>query len=89
MVENVEYTDGDFVEARRKRFSSANAKLSEIYKRLVKAGEKKLFYVSASKLLGEDGEATVDGTHPTDLGFMRMADAIEPALRRALKSNRF
>jgi lysophospholipase L1-like esterase len=89
MVENVEYTDGDFVEARRKRFSSANAKLSEIYKRLAKAGEKKLFYVSASKLLGADGEATVDGTHPTDLGFMRMSDAIEPALRRALKSNRF
>ena len=31
------------------------------------------------------GEATVDGTHPTDLGFARMADAIEPTLRRALK----
>ncbi len=88
MVENVEYADGNFVEARRKRFSSANAKLGEIHKRLVKAGEKKLFYVSASKLLGADGEATVDGTHPTDLGFVRMADAIEPALRRALKSNR-
>jgi len=27
----------------------------------------------------------VDGTHPTDLGFMRMADALEPVLREALK----
>jgi lysophospholipase L1-like esterase len=38
--------------------------------------------------LGSDGEATVDGTHPTDLGFMRMADAIEPTLHRALKASR-
>jgi lysophospholipase L1-like esterase len=88
MVENIEYADGVFVEARQKRFADANARLAEIHKRLVKAGEKKLFYVSATKLLGNDGEATVDGTHPTDLGFVRMADAMEPALRRALKSNR-
>ena len=88
MVENVEYADGKFVEARQKRFAASNAKLGEIHKRLTKAGQKKLFYVSAPSLLGNDGEATVDGTHPTDLGFVRMADAIEPALRRALKSSR-
>jgi hypothetical protein len=68
MVENVQY-GRRFCRSAGKRFSSANAKLSEIYKRLAKAGEKKLFYVSASNLLGADGEATVDGTHPTDLGF--------------------
>ena len=49
-------------------------------------GDKKLIYVSAKGLLGADTEGTVDGTHPTDLGFLRMADAIEPGLRRALKS---
>jgi len=88
LVENIEYTDGDLVLARKTRFNDANTKLQEIYKRLVKAGERKLFYVPTAKLLGSDGEATVDGTHPTDLGFMRMADAIEPILRRAIKASR-
>jgi len=88
LVENVEYTDGDFVMARKGRFNGANEKLREIHKRLIKAGEKKLFYVPSAGLLGIDGEATVDGTHPTDLGFLRMADAIEPALRRAVKAIR-
>jgi hypothetical protein len=40
--------------------------------------------VPGESLLGSDGEATVDGTHPTDLGFDRMADAFAPVLRRVL-----
>jgi hypothetical protein len=48
--------------------------------RPAKTVEEKLFYVSAPSLLGNDGEATVEGTHPTDLGFVRMADAIEPVM---------
>jgi len=35
-------------------------------------------------LLGTDGEATVDGVHPTDLGFQRMAAGIAPAVRAVL-----
>ncbi len=85
LVENVPYPDGDFVETRAQRYTQSNARLREVYKRLLKAGDKKLFYVPAARLIGTDGEATVDGTHQTDLGFMRMADAIEPALRRALR----
>ncbi len=88
LVENVAYTDGDFVALRRERYTRANARLRETYDRLRRDGDKHLFYVSAKDLLGADTEATVDGTHPTDLGFLRMADAIEPALRRALNSHR-
>ncbi len=83
LVENVPYPDGDFVVPRHERYTQANARLHELYRRLVRAGDKKLFYVSAAKLIGTDGEGTVDGTHATDLGFMRMADAVEPALRAA------
>ncbi len=35
----------------------------------------------AEGLLGSDSEATVDASHPTDLGMFRMADALEPVLR--------
>jgi lysophospholipase L1-like esterase len=85
LVENVPFPDGDFVPPRHDRYANSNARLREIYERLLKAGDKRLLYVAAANLLGQDGEATVDGTHATDLGFMRMADAIEPALQRALK----
>lgn len=33
---------------------------------------------------GDDGEGTVDGTHSTDLGFIRMADALQPLLESLL-----
>jgi len=36
-------------------------------------------------MLGDDGEATVDGIHFTDLGMMRYADLLYPVLRRVLK----
>ena len=44
-----------------------------------------MHYVEGDGLLGDDGEGTVDGSHPDDLGFMRLADALEPVLRRALQ----
>ena len=48
------------------------------------AGDKNVYYVPTTRLLGADGEDTVDGTHPTDLGFLRMAQGIAPAVREAL-----
>ena len=67
------------------RYTSSNAAFASAWSRLQAAGVKGLYRVACQDLLGDDGEATVDGTHPTDLGFLRMADAIEPTLRRALQ----
>jgi lysophospholipase L1-like esterase len=34
-------------------------------------------------LLGADfNECTVDGVHPTDLGFIRMAEQLNPVLKK-------
>jgi hypothetical protein len=88
LVENIPYTDGDFVAIRRNKVAAANLELRGAYDRLRKSGVRNLFYVPAKNLIGDDAEATVDGTHPTDLGFQRMADGIEPVLRRALKVGR-
>ena len=38
--------------------------------------------------IGDDAEGTVDASHPTDLGFMRQADAFEPVLRAVLQADR-
>ena len=58
------------------------------YEKLRKEGEKRVYYVRAEKLYGDDGEATVDGTHATDVGFMRMADEVGRVLRGVVKSRR-
>ena len=51
---------------------------------LVAGGVKNLHYRKGDDLFGTDGECTVDGVHPTDLGMLRCADALEPDLRRIL-----
>ncbi|MFC5528112.1 SGNH/GDSL hydrolase family protein [Cohnella yongneupensis] len=48
-------------------------------------GDNHLFFYDGESLLGSDfAECTVDGVHPTDLGFWRMADHLEPVLRTYL-----
>ena len=57
----------------------------EAYDRLIASGMKELYYLEGDALLGEDGEATVDGSHPSDLGMNRYADAFEKVLKPLLK----
>ncbi|HRE81525.1 MAG TPA: SGNH/GDSL hydrolase family protein [Opitutaceae bacterium] len=88
LVENIVYVDGPYVEeGRGRRSRESNTALAAIYHDLLANGEKEIYYVRADQLLGEDGEDTVDGTHPTDLGFSRIAAGMEPVLREALKMN--
>jgi len=56
------------------------------YENAVAAGDKNVYFIDGEALFGTtDRDAcTVDGTHPNDIGFLRMADGIEPTLRQAL-----
>jgi hypothetical protein len=83
LVENLEYPDGSAIPARKMSYAIGNRNLCGIYDRLSRM-DHQLYYVSAQDLIGTDGEGTVDGVHPTDLGAMRMADKMEPLLRRVL-----
>lgn len=49
-------------------------------------GDARVYFGDGSGLLGADDyeECTVDGVHPTDLGFLRMADGIAPMLAQLL-----
>lgn len=62
-----------------------NLKWSALFKKLKKEGEKKIYYVSSKDMLGHDGEATVDGSHFTDVGNLRYVDNIMPIMKKALK----
>lgn len=54
-----------------------NSALKEEVEKLCAAGHKNIHYLSTADLIGNDGEATVDGIHLTDLGFIRIARALE------------
>jgi lysophospholipase L1-like esterase len=85
LVENIHYQAGAFLPAARTAYESKNQALKEAYARLVAQGVAGLTYVPCDNLLGDDGEATVDGTHCTDLGYYRMAETLEPVLRNVLE----
>lgn len=84
LVENIIYQTGFLLPESRNNYQKKNQELRAAYQRMTDKGIQGLHYVACDSLLGSDGEGTVDGVHPTDLGFMRMADAIEGALRAEL-----
>ena len=55
--------------------------LSRVFSKLRKAGDRNLHYVKGRSLFGDDNEASLDASHPGDLGFMRMAEHLYPALK--------
>ena len=44
----------------------------------------RLHYLEAKEMLGHDGEGTVDGCHPNDLGMMRQGTVFGQALQKIL-----
>jgi hypothetical protein len=85
LVEDRTYADAFLVAARESRNTSVRAALKAEYEKLTAAGDKNLHYLRGDTLLGADGEDTVDGSHPTDLGFVRQADAMERILALLIK----
>lgn len=73
-VENIEYARIPFEAGLKKSFEAKNEALKTEFDKLVKEGVKGLYYISSANAIGDDNEGTVDGTHMTDLGFMRYAD---------------
>lgn len=83
--ENLYYPTASVDVSRQRRVESSNRRLAEILEKRKTAGDRWIEIIPASNLTVIDGDATVDGTHPTDLGMKLMADAIEPSLRNALE----
>ncbi len=52
----------------------------------VRRGDRHVWFVDGEEFFGDKDRdlCTVDGSHPTDIGFLRMADRLEPLLREAL-----
>lgn len=88
LVEDRTYDNSWINPAAMQRNLTSRKALKAAYDRLVAAGVKGLVYVKGDGLLGDDSEGTVDSSHPTDLGMMRMADSMEPVLRPLLEGKK-
>jgi hypothetical protein len=84
MVEDRTYTYAWVRKESRDRHAYSRTEFQNAFKRLETSGIGSLHYLEGHDLLGSDGEAATDGSHPSDLGFMRQADVFEPVLRAAL-----
>lgn len=47
--------------------------------------DKNLYFINPGMTIGNSLEATVDGVHPTDVGFTHMIDNVEPKIVKILK----
>ena len=85
LVEDRSFTNTPFFPQRKSHHQKSRAALKKAYAELTDAGIANLYYMDGDYLLGEDGEGATDGSHPSDLGMIRYADAYEPVLRSILK----
>ncbi len=82
LVENINYPTARFNRVLSKHISEVNHFFYDAYKLLKKGGMKNLYYLPSKNLIGDDGEASVDGAHLTDLGFYRMTLILEKKIRQ-------
>jgi len=80
LVEDRTMSDAFLVAGRNQHHLANRAELTAAFERLKKSGVKDLYYIPGEHLFGDDGEGSVDGSHPNDLGFMRQAEVFAPVL---------
>ncbi len=85
VVSNVPYTRELFCKRVKKNREDCKRIEQENVKRCQAAGDNNIYFVDAESFQGEDfWECTVDGIHPTDLGFYRMAENFLPQIEKIL-----
>lgn len=67
-----------------KEVKDKNETINTIFQALKNRGEKNIYFLSSKDIIGHDGEATVDGIHFTDLGFMRYSEVLYPMITTLL-----
>ena len=84
-IEDVIFPFTSFDKQILEQVTTKNEAQKRLYDKLKKSGEKRIYYIKAEGMIGDDGEATVDGSHFTDLGMMRYVDHVLPTLKKALR----
>lgn len=83
LAEHDGYTDEAINPVNRKSYQDVNLIMQEAFTQLKTDGVTGIYLIPKQEF-GQDIETMVDGTHPTDLGMMRYADAYERYVRNIL-----
>lgn len=83
-VEQPIYTHALFNQKVADEINRKNEVADSIYA-IIEKRDKNVRLLKSTDIIGHDGEATVDGTHFTDLGMMRYAEILVPLLREMIK----
>ncbi len=64
------------------------AVIRKTYENAIASGDKNVYFIDGETLFGKDDRTscTVDLTHPNDMGFERMSNAVLPVLKKALEN---
>jgi lysophospholipase L1-like esterase len=81
-IENPQYPKAAYDLESQKIIKEKNEALNKIFKNLKKTGEKNIKLIPSKGMIGDDNEATVDGVHFTDLGFLRYSEFLWPRLKK-------
>ena len=84
LVEHSGYSDGELNKERFAIYSELNKAMKRAFEDLLSANVTDLFLLT-KKEINLDLNSYVDGTHPSDLGMMRYANAYEKIIRTILK----
>ncbi|MDR1680413.1 MAG: SGNH/GDSL hydrolase family protein [Prevotellaceae bacterium] len=84
-IEDPPFPKGQYNPPIRREVAAKNAALRTVFDRLNKAPDANIGLIPSDAMIGFDNEATVDGIHFTDLGFMRYADYLYPILKPYLE----
>lgn len=84
MIQSVVREMGNLDLKVRERVKNQNINFATEYQKLLDEGITNLYLIEGKDLLGHDHEGEVDGVHPTDIGFSRMIDVIQPVLEKVL-----
>ncbi|MFC4871688.1 SGNH/GDSL hydrolase family protein [Negadavirga shengliensis] len=83
LVEHAGYTDGKSNQERAQAYMRLNEWCKEAYRELLVEGLEEV-YLLENEDIALTMDATVDGTHPSDLGMQQQADAVADLLREIL-----
>ena len=87
MVEHPNYAHTSWDVEARESIKEKNAAFLQQFNRLQKDRVTGLHYFKGDHSFG-DGDGTLDGVHPTDLGYTYYANVLEPAIRPLLGNSK-
>ncbi|MCK5942534.1 MAG: hypothetical protein KAI24_11225, partial [Planctomycetes bacterium] len=85
LVEDRTFANAWILPERAAAHRDRRSALQAAYAVFEQRGDDKVQLLAGADLLGDDDEATTDGSHPNDLGMLRQARSVAAALQKALR----